>query len=643
MKKAIPFKKHFALLTACILSAVMLTVFSLSADALELPEYENGVITNISNSSILANMPEETVKQGDDINDFSYLIEVIEQQEMTVCNGGKNYTVPIEIEWSFDNADTSQLGYREIVGKIIPPEGCTFADGVIDTVIIPFTVIPDSDSPVEITDIFNYQLIKSGVMLAVGDEDCWNETVEYWYDFLGSVTGYTEYGDEAVLILESLDISDVNINAEGEYTVTAMFALDDEYNNKFFISDELRTIKIPVRISNPDNFEIQIIGQDTGCFMGVYLHNQDSEVQVYYVESENELMHNKLTEYTALPADENLAVAGGGIFRIFSYSLNPYSHYYFYLECGEERSNYIHIYYDENNINVSEFTGGDRDGGDAGSNSLPDYTLPYGDDESAQDNSSKDENKKTDLTENEKEKSKVSESPKKSTSNIQSSTNDLMQNFTAESTTVFENTTHNYAESQTEIYDDNNDEGYDNFTEIVTETKDIISGYRLNLLLQNNDYAVFSKGGITVQIPRNTIEKLNVSDNDRFSVEIIKTDENTVTVTIFFNNSEITLIEGMKIIAPFDYESGNITVKEVNNGKVINSTYDKASNTVSFLTGKTGTFKITCENSSFENTDINTTDQGSSGVDLFLIVVAVLVLLTACVTVAVLLFRRRKR
>ena len=82
---------------------------------------------------------------------------------------------------------------------------------------------------------------------------------------------------------------------------------------------------------------------------------------------------------------------------------------------------------------------------------------------------------------------------------------------------------------------------------------------------------------------------------------------------------------------------------EVNNGKVINSTYDKASNTVSFLTGKTGTFKITCENSSFENTDINTTDQGSSGVDLFLIVVAVLVLLTACVTVAVLLFRRRKR
>lgn len=609
MKKAIPFKKHFALLTACILSAVMLTVFSLSADALELPEYENGVITNISNSSILANMPEETVKQGYDINDFSYLIEVIEQQEMTVCNGGKNYTVPIEIEWSFDNADTSQLGYREIVGKIIPPEGCTFADGVIDTVIIPFTVIPDSDSPVEITDIFNYQLIKSGVMLAVGDEGCWNETVEYWYNFLGFVTGYTEYGDEAVLILESLDISDVNINAEGEYTVTAMFALDDEYNNKFFISDELRTIKIPVRISNPDNFEIQIIGQDLSCFMGVYLHNQDSEVQIYYVESENELMHNKLTEYTALPADENLAVAGGGIFRIFNNSLNSYSHYYFYLECGEERSNYIHIYYDENNIIVPEFTGGDRDGGDAGSNSLPDYTLPYRDDESAQDNSSKDENKKTDLTENGKEESKVSESPKKSTSNIQSSTNDLMQNF----------------------------------TEIVTETKDIISGYRLNLLLQNNDYAVFSKGGITVQIPRNTIEKLNVSDNDRFSVEIIKTDENTVTVTIFFNNSEITLIEGMKIIAPFDYESGNITVKEVNNGKVINSTYDKASNTVSFLAGKTGTFKITCENSSFENTDINTTDQGSSGVDLFLIVVAVLVLLTACVTVAVLLFRRRKR
>lgn len=603
MKKAIPFKKHFALLTACILSAVMLTVFSLSADALELPEYENGVITNISNSSILANIPEETVKQGYDINDFSYLIEVIEQQEMTVCNGGKNYTVPIEIEWSFDNADTSQLGYREIVGKIIPPEGCTFADGVIDTVIIPFTVIPDSDSPVEITDIFNYQLIKSGVMLAVGDEGCWNETVEYWYDVLGFVTGYTEYGDEAVLILESLDISDVNINAEGEYTVTAMFALDDEYNNKFFISDELRTIKIPVRISNPDNFEIQIIGQDLSCFMGVYLHNQDSEVQIYYVESENELMHNKLTEYTALPADENLAVAGGGIFRIFSYSLNSYSHYYFYLECGEERSNYIHIYYDENNINVSEFTGGDRDGGDAGSNSLPDYTLPYRDDESAQDNSSKDENKKTD----------------------------------------FENTTHNYAESQTEIYDDNNDEGYDNFTEIVTKTKDIISGYRLNLLLQNNDYAVFSKGGITVQIPRNTIEKLNVSDNDRFSVEIIKTDENTVTVTIFFNNSEITLIEGMKIIAPFDYENGNITVKEVNNGKVINSTYDKASNTVSFLTGKTGTFKITCENSSFENTDINTTDQGSRSVDLFLIVALVLVLLTACVTVAVLLFRRRKR
>lgn len=603
MKKAIPFKKHFALLTACILSAVMLTVFSLSADALELPEYENGVITNISNSSILANMPEETVKQGYDINDFSYLIEVIEQQEMTVCNGGKNYTVPIEIQWSFDNADTSQLGYREIVGKIIPPEGCTFADGVIDTVIIPFTVIPDSDSPVEITDIFNYQLIKSGVMIAVGDEDCWNETVEYWYDFLGFVTGYTEYGDEAVLILESLDISDVNINAEGEYTVTAMFALDDEYNNKFFISDELRTIKIPVRISNPDNFEIQIIGQDLSCFMGVYLHNQDSEVQIYYVESENELMHNKLTEYTALPADENLAVAGGGIFRIFNNSLNSYSHYYFYLECGEERSNYIHIYYDENNIIVPEFTGGDRDGGDAGSNSLPDYTLPYRDDESAQDNSSKDENKKTD----------------------------------------FENTTHNYAESQTEIYDDNNDEGYDNFTEIVTKTKDIISGYRLNLLLQNNDYAVFSKGGITVQIPRNTIEKLNVSDNDRFSVEIIKTDENTVTVTIFFNNSEITLIEGMKIIAPFDYESGNITVKEVNNGKVINSTYDKASNTVSFLTGKTGTFKITCENSSFENTDINTTDQGSSGVDLFLIVALVLVLLTACVTAAVLLFRRRKR
>ena len=85
--------------------------------------------------------------------------------------------------------------------------------------------------------------------------------------------------------------------------------------------------------------------------------------------------------------------------------------------------------------------------------------------------------------------------------------------------------------------------------------------------------------------------------------------------------------------------SSNITVKEVNNGKVINSTYDKASNTVAFLRAKRN-FQITC-NSSFENTDINTTDQGSSG-DLSF-VVAVLVLLTACVTVAVLLFRRRKR
>lgn len=165
-------------------------------------------------------------------------------------------------------------------------------------------------------------------------------------------------------------------------------------------------------------------------------------------------------------------------------------------------------------------------------------------------------------------------------------------------------------------------------------------------MLKDNNTAVFSKNGITLQIPENITEKFNISDNDSFGVEIFKTENDSVCVKVYLNDNEITEIKGMKLIVPYDYTSGDITVENVNDKTTLSGSYDKSSKTVSFITDNTGVFRISSvaavNNDIGANESAENADNSSDNSTLFAVLAVISGAVVIAAILAVILIKRRK-
>lgn len=330
-----------------------------------------GIITAISNSRFLSNIAIQTLYVGDAIDMLSGTISAIEEQNITIEKDGSSYTQTIAVDWNEEVFDTSVTGSFNLIATIVAPEGVTFAPGVLTQITIPITVI-EKPEIIEITSLIEYGNLTSTVLIPVNDADIWEQTLQTWYDYYSFVWGVSDNDEGVEVILTNLDSSQVDYTTPGDYSVVLTYQIDAYLQDYYVLADYLQTITIPVKVSDPSEFELVIKQYNDAVFTGSYLYEPEDELSFYYIATDKAIEVDELNALSCETVNESMGFISGKIFRIFRSELTENTHYYFFSKDGENYSNYVHIF-NSNTLPTFDYISGDRDGGDSSNRPLPDY------------------------------------------------------------------------------------------------------------------------------------------------------------------------------------------------------------------------------------------------------------------------------
>ena len=215
--------------------------------AAEEPDLSGGVITSIPRQRFLENINPIHFSTADDPADLlSYLQEQIQNiSSLTaiVSKDGQTYETELSLSWSSLPADVTKAGTYELTGTILPPQGCTFADGVMTSIRVPY-IIHDASVKSAITSLFNIQTGITGMIFEIHDDSSWTEQRDLLHSFLATaVYGLTTDGQKAELVLDQFDDYSVNINVPGDSTADpSSYSLADSCQNQFTLPDDLKTL-----------------------------------------------------------------------------------------------------------------------------------------------------------------------------------------------------------------------------------------------------------------------------------------------------------------------------------------------------------------------------------------------------------------
>jgi len=490
----------------------------------------------------------------------------------------------------------------------------------------------------EITHIASFDLFYSGQMIAVGDEETWEEIQQLIQDNLSYICGYNEKGGEALLEVSQLDVSTVNIEVVGTYVIKVVLDISEEYSDGYFLSPEITEIEVPVKVSNPEEFELWKARTIESKHIIYYLPDIiPSETQIYFYESETKIYLEDSKNLTWKLCDDTIAMMKGFSFAINRDALIKQHYAYFYLQNGDMRSQIIEVY--ENGVFYSvETIGGDRDGGDTNLGSDKPFTQPIPDlilEET--------EPKETFV------ESEFTQPPVENEQSIYTSTSETEMLNTEETRNIIKvdpinqsysvgavaETTLDLEEktSETETQSSNNGMEYSD------NDKDIFSGYRTRLLMESGGCsAKFSKHGITVEIPQDV---LAFQDDDIITVEIIP-DNNSATyhINISINEKNVVLENAVTIWFPESFFQGIDTTEITVNNSNQPLIYDSESKAFYLVTTELGEFVLISDS---KDAIAYTSDTPQNHKSNFNIIIIVGVVLLITIIAVGMIFYWRKR
>ncbi len=131
------------------------------------------------------------------------------------------------------------------------------------------------------------------------------------------------------------------------------------------------------------------------------------------------------------------------------------------------------------------------------------------------------------------------------------------------------------------------------FKESFGETKDIISGTRLHMMIEEMGYARFSKQGVTVTLSAATLSQLDIKDTDRFSITIERISDTKLRFLVEHNDAPITNLADSVIMLPISPQSENTTISLVDEmDNTYAGSYDSSLSVAIFTVDHAGTFRI---------------------------------------------------
>ena len=571
--------RNFFLSFLCLL---LFLSISTPVFAAEEPDLSGGVITSIPRQRFLENInPIHFYTTDDPENLLSYLKEQLQNiSSLTaiVSKDGQTYETELSLSWSDLPEDVTKAGSYELTGTILPPQDdCTFADGVITSIRIPY-IIHDASVRSAITSLFNIQTGITGMIFKVHDDNSWTEQRDLLHSFLATaVCGLTADGRKAELVLDQFDDHSVNINVPGEYEILISYSLADSCQDHFTFPDDLKTWHIPVKVSDPSVYELWTLKVDNSAFYVTSLTKPASDAKLFWLKSETKLSEEELStqnwEVFPDPDDGTTLNPYLSDFQISRALLTRGIYHYFQVVSSTQRSTILMIQDNGEEYNY-ENTGGDRDG--SSSDDAPSGSLVQPAPAAPQPGPSASEGASSSTT----AAPSGSQSAPSGTTAAPSETQSAPS-----STTAAPSETQSAPSTQTDSV----------ATESFSADQDRLYGVRLNLMRQTSGgNALFSKHGIQLQLSSDVLDQLALSDEDSLTVLIQHPASDMILVSVSKNDEEILSIPDTKITLPWNAQdpASEFLLQDKKSDTIYTGTYDEDQKLLTFIISEPGTYYV---------------------------------------------------
>lgn len=585
--------RNFFLSFLCLL---LFLSISTPVFAAEEPDLSGGVITSIPRQRFLENINPIHFYTTDDLEDLlSYLKEQLQNiSSLTaiVSKDGQTYETELSLSWSDLPEDVTKAGSYELTGTILPPQDdCTFADGVITSIRIPY-IIHDASVRSAITSLFNIQTGITGMIFEIHDDSSWNEQRDLLHSFLATaVCGLTADGQKAELVLDQFDDHSVNINVPGEYEILISYSLADSCQNQFTLPDDLKTWHIPVKVSDPSVYELWTLKVDNSAFYVTSLTKPASDAKLFWLKSETKLSQEELNtqnwEVFPDPDDGTTLNPYLSDFQISRTLLTRGIYHYFQVVSSTQRSTILMIQDNGEEYNY-ENTGGDRDG--SSSDDAPSGSLVQPAPAAPQPGPSASEGASSSTTAAPSETQAAPSDTTAAPSEAQAAPSEAPA---APSSTTAAPTGAQAAPSGTTAAPSNQTDSV--ATESFSADQDRLYGVRLNLMRQTSGgNALFSKHGIQLQFSSDVLDQLALSDEDFLTVSIQHPASDMILVSVSKNDEEILSIPDTKITIPWNAQdpTSEFLLQDKKSDTIYTGTYDEEQKLLTFIISKPGTYYV---------------------------------------------------
>ena len=571
--------RNFFLSFLCLL---LFLSISTPVFAAEEPDLSGGVITSIPRQRFLENInPIHFYTTDDPEALLSYLKEQLQNiSSLTaiVSKDGQTYETELSLSWSDLPEDVTKAGSYELTGTILPPQDdCTFADGVITSIRIPY-IIHDASVRSAITSLFNIQTGITGMIFKVHDDSSWNEQRDLLHSFLATaVCGLTADGQKAELVLDQFDDHSVNINVPGEYEILISYSLADSCQNQFTLPDDLKTWHIPAKVSDPSVYELWTLKVDNSAFYVTSLTKPASDAKLFWLKSESKLTEEELStqnwEVFPDPDDGTTLNPYLSDFQISRTLLTRGIYHYFQVVSSTQRSTILMIQDNGEEYNY-ENTGGDRDG--SSSDDAPSGSLVQPAPAAPQPGPSASEGASSSTTAAPSEAQAAPSEAQAAPSSTTAAPSEA-QAAPSDTTAAPSNQTDSVA------------------TESFSADQDRLYGVRLNLMRQTSGgNALFSKHGIQLQLSSDVLDQLALTDEDSLTVSIQHPASDMILVSVSKNDEEILSIPDTKITIPWNAQdpTSEFLLQDKKSDTIYTGTYDEEQKLLTFIISKPGTYYV---------------------------------------------------
>lgn len=302
----------------------------------------------------------------------------------TAEKDGSSYPFPLSVTWDFSTVDAETPGSYTVIGSISIPEGTTFADGLENSVSISVQVISQVltvTSAAIILTHFDEPDRTDAVAFPVGTT---HEELSQWFSQVTmGFTGYDEDGNPYDLISGAWSLDAVDTVAAGVYYAFASPDLGTEYTLTDGVSLPRQLCAVSIQVPGEPDINCCVAGRGFLHFPWVLSAAQEEQLDEFHL-----WLRQDGGEWTNL-SDGFLFVSDG--LQLSQQVLTYGSTYELKVTYPGGQTGVLTFQYD-GELSILDYSGGDRDGGDAGGGGSGTGTQPAPPPTNPPDNSNEDNN-----------------------------------------------------------------------------------------------------------------------------------------------------------------------------------------------------------------------------------------------------------